>query len=234
MELTRRRIIGIGLLVVPSLAITAWWVWPETPQQKVRRLLREIDSLPTGKFDISLSSLLGRSGKRIDAEWQRLGPESVPALVDALNDNRGSSMRYLAAGRLSEIGDLSAVPGLIQALQDCDFIVRMWAVHALGDMGDLRAIEPLIQRLEDEASCVRSAAAKALGRLGDRRAVRPLIRLLADEDWWTRVETTTALGCLGDGNAIDPIRHLMMNDKTDSIREEGEKALRKLGFELDR
>jgi hypothetical protein len=26
----------------------------------------------------------------------------------------------------------------------------------------------------------------------------------------------------------------MMNDKTDSIREEGEKALRKLGFELDR
>jgi HEAT repeat protein len=217
----------VVVLVLPLATFLAWWYWPETPIQRVHRLLNRFDSRPKGKFDLSISGLFA-SSPTVDAEWDRLGSDDVPALVDALNDDH-CPMRHLAAGRLAEIGDPSAVPGLIHALRDHDFVVRMWAVHALHDMRDSRAVDPLIQCLEDEATCVRSAAAKALGPYQDNRAVGPLIRLLRDEDWWTRVEAVVALGRLGDSRAIEPIRQVMQWDKTDDIQKEGQKALLNIG-----
>jgi HEAT repeat protein len=223
----RRYAFRIVVLVLSLGAVLAWWYWPETPAQRVHRLLRGFDRLPRGKLDFSFFNLFV-SSKALHAEWSRLGPEAVPALVEALNNDR-YPMRYLAAERLAEIGDPTALTGLIQALQDYDFGVRMWAAHALGAMRASEGVEPLIHRLEDQESCVRRAAAKALGQCRDKRAVEPLIRLLHDEEWWTRVQATVALGSLGDRRAIDPIRQLLERDNTDSIRQEGQKAMSKLG-----
>jgi HEAT repeat protein len=226
----RKRLTGVLCLAVGALAFLTWWCWPETSSQKVHRILRQKDSLPKGKFNISISFV---NSNAIDAEWNRLGPEDVPALVEALNDPQ-CPMRYLAAGRLGEIGDPRAIPGLIQALDhNHGFIVRMWAAHALGDLRDSQAVEPLIQCLEDEESCVRSAAARSLGKIGDQRTVEPLIRLLWDEEWYVQMEAIMALGRLGNRRAIDPIRQRIEEETGQtSIRQDGQKALMKLGAEI--
>jgi HEAT repeats/PBS lyase HEAT-like repeat len=225
MKRTRWLLVSGGLILVFAVGVSIWWGWRESPAQKVPSLLREFEEQPTGKFE---PFNFGRSNQAVHEDWDRLGPEAVPALIDALK-NRAGPKRYLAAGRLGEIGDPRAVPVLIEALQDYDFIVRMWSANALGRFHDSRAVEALIPCLQDEASCVRSSAAKALGELGDGRAVGPLLPSLEDDDWWTRVEATTALGRLGDKRAVNPIRQVMARDKTDSIREEGYKALQRLG-----
>ena len=228
--MSRQSFLAVVLLVALG-GILAWLYWPETPLNRVHRLLRRFDSLEQRerKFDPSLSSLFADNWREsLEAEWDGLGPEAIPALVEVLNDNR-YPMRYLAARRLAEVGDPGAVPGLIRALRDHDSVVRSEAADALGEIGDHRAVEPLIHCLEDDENGLRSEAAMALGKCRDERGVEPLIRLLHHESWWTRVKATVALGCIGDRRAADPIRQLMDRDETDSIQKAGKEALRKLG-----
>jgi HEAT repeats/PBS lyase HEAT-like repeat len=228
MKPSRQPIVALGIFVIGLAIVVAGLAKRERPSEKVPRLLKEYSELPTGPFE---PFYFGRSYQAIDADWYRLGPESVPALIASLK-NHGLPKRYLVAKRLAEIGDARAIPALIDALEDYDFIVRMWVVNALGDMRDSRAVEPLIRRLEDEESCVRRAAAEALGQFGDQRAVAPLIQCLErheSEDWLTRVEATKALGNLGDSRAIEPIRRVIVWDMNYDMRQEGSKALRKLG-----
>ena len=200
--MTRNRILWTMLLVLFPAVLLTWHYWPETSSQKVRRLLLRFDRLPQGRFNLTFSF---DSSNSIYAEWNRLGPEDVPALVEALDDPQ-CPMSHLAAERLAKIGDSHAVPGLIRALnkEDHGFIVRMRAAHALGELRDSRAVEPLIECLEDDESCVRRTAAEAIGKCGDGRGVEPLIRSLYDEDWNTRIEAMTALGLLGDGELLIP------------------------------
>ncbi len=57
------------------------------------------------------------------------------------------------------------VKGLIKALKDKDWRVRIWIVGALGETRDKRAIESLTQALKDENSIVRSLAEEALEKI---------------------------------------------------------------------
>ena len=71
----------------------------------------------------------------------------------------------------SNIGELKAnkdVEGLIKALKDKDWHVRIPTVGALGEIRDKRAIEPLTQALKDENSIVRSLAEEALEKIKGR------------------------------------------------------------------
>ena len=70
------------------------------------------------------------------------------------------------------------VDGLIEALGDDDWTIRLFAATALGKIGDARAVEPLITALSNEDLNVRKGAAKALGMIGDARAVEPFIKAL--------------------------------------------------------
>jgi len=60
------------------------------------------------------------------------------------------------------------VEGLIKALKDKDWHVRIPTVGALGEIRDKRAIEPLTQALKDENSIVRSLAEEALEKIKGR------------------------------------------------------------------
>ena len=75
----------------------------------------------------------------------------------------------------------SAVPALIQALQDQDAGVRVNAAYALGGIGEgaKDAIPALIQLLQDPEVGYR--ATEALGSIGSD-AVPALIQLLQDEN----------------------------------------------------
>jgi phycocyanobilin lyase alpha subunit len=80
-------------------------------------------------------------------------PEAVQGLIDLLEfegdrtDEGGFPLQRNAARALGKLGDLQAVPGLIQCLNCTDYYVREAAAQALEMLGDGRAIAPLMKLL---------------------------------------------------------------------------------------
>jgi phycocyanobilin lyase subunit alpha len=80
-------------------------------------------------------------------------PEAVQGLIDLLQfegdrtDEGGFPLQRNAARALGKLGDLQAVPGLIQCLNCSDYYVREAAAQALEMLGDGRAIAPLMKLL---------------------------------------------------------------------------------------
>jgi HEAT repeat protein len=93
----------------------------------------------------------------------KMGPEAIPSLVKALQNNQYFARR-MSALALGEIGGADAVPALIKALQDGDRSVRVISVQALGKIGpDAReAIPALTRALKDTHYSVRWNATRAL------------------------------------------------------------------------
>jgi phycocyanobilin lyase subunit alpha len=97
-------------------------------------------------------------GSRYYAAWW-LGrfrvkePEAISALIAALDDvgdrtpDGGYPLRRNAARALGKLGDIRAVPMLIECLQCDDFYVRETAAEALGKLQDPAAIPHLIPLL---------------------------------------------------------------------------------------
>jgi len=86
-------------------------------------------------------------------------------VLKCLNDLRSSlaGVRSRAAWQLGQLGDKSAVPALIETLQDENEDVRWSAAWALGELGDKSAIPALtVVSEEDESEDVRSRAWEAL------------------------------------------------------------------------
>jgi HEAT repeat protein len=84
-----------------------------------------------------------------------------------------SYVREAAAIGLGEIGDASAVPALIAALEDDDPDVIKAATRALVKVGT-PALPGLIAALKHRRLRVRRLAAAALGEIGDQSGVPPL------------------------------------------------------------
>ncbi len=116
----------------------------------------------------------GDSSARYYAAWY-LGhlksPESLNILVWALQDDEdrtelgGYPLRRRAAEALGRIGDLRAVPPLLEALNCSDIYVRDSAVWALGELADLRAIPPLLTLLQVETEQPYESLIESLGKL---------------------------------------------------------------------
>ncbi len=103
----------------------------------------------------AIANLRGNDlGLRFYAAWwlgrfRVQNQEAVRELIIALEDTDdrtpegGYPLRRNAARALGKIGDLSAVEGLIQALECADFYVREAAAESLGMLGDNSAIPAL-------------------------------------------------------------------------------------------
>lgn len=90
---------------------------------------------------------------------------AVPALVAALDD-KCPSVRWSASAALLKIGDRSAVPGFIEALQrGKDKETRVRAAEALGRIGDKTAVPALREALTYKGTYVRKAVREALKKL---------------------------------------------------------------------
>jgi HEAT repeat protein len=107
-----------------------------------------------------------------------VGPPVVQALREALRSSPKKtrldaiqSLGVMGFAPQAGVRDLAkpAVPDLIDALQDKDEEVRIWAACALGEFGPnaVSAVEPLIESVRDEAHpVVIPSAIQALGRMG--------------------------------------------------------------------
>ena len=137
----------------------------------------------------------GDPGQRYYASWW-LGrfrvrtPEVIDALIEALADETdrtpdgGYPLRRNAARALGKLGELRAVPALINCLSCSDFYVREAAAQSLGLLGDRTCVPSLLQFLAGgvDASADSSRATEpyeavieALGALGATEAI-PLIQ----------------------------------------------------------
>jgi HEAT repeat protein len=85
--------------------------------------------------------------------------------------------RWYATEALVRIGR-TAVPPLVNALEDRDSNVRRHAARALGKIGEARAVRPLTAALSDGHEEVRREAAQALREIGNVVAVASFIETL--------------------------------------------------------
>lgn len=116
---------------------------------------------------------------------------SVPALVIAMQDDRGTERTCVIAQSLGKLGSGEALPALIQAInhpQNLD--LRVCATHALTDIGDPRAVQPLIEKAKDRSTLEDdyASAITALGDLGFPQALQ-VLREIAEHDPDCRMRT---------------------------------------------
>lgn len=127
-------------------------------------------------------------------------------------------MKVWAIRTLKRIG-VAAVPSLIQALQDKERAVKVYAIGALSEIGGPAAVSSLMEVLESENEewSIRDNAAEALGKIGDIAAVPGLIRTLSYNDESVRREAARALRQIGS-NAVPQLVEALRSAEGDLRR----------------
>ena len=184
----------------------------QTPEQKVEKLIRQLRD-----DGISVH-------------------EQSPALSAQLKRKRNAAIL-----KLGKDIQISAVPALIQLLQDQKASIRRNAASALGQIGPEAkdAVSALIQSLQDQDEWVRSNTAWALGMIGIPVAIKAvegevpvLIKALQDQEASKSVHVMAAwtLGNIGEG-AVDAVPALMqaLKDQNPDVRNNAAWALAKIG-----
>ena len=156
-------------------------------------------------FELSKIITMDREKRRMEG----LVPEMIAAFEGASGDD--PRVRHYLALSLGHLGDKSAAPALIAALDDPDSTTRLYAIWALGNLGDERAVEPLLAKFGDDDPGVRKMAVYAAGTLGDERAVPKLQVALADPDRDVSWNAAVALAQLGDASGESKL--LLMLDR---------------------
>jgi len=170
---------------------------------------------------------------------------AVPALLKALREGPNDydtgdgtiGTRSEIARALGQIGDPSAIPGLIEALESATPYDRYSGGHAgahpaaarsaiataLGSFGvQARSAGPALMKvLEDSRTGGdhdTAAAALALGRIGAKEAVPLLVHLLGRKDW-TSTSAAEALGSLGPDAeaATGPLCEIVLSESLDPL-----------------
>lgn len=131
---------------------------------------------------------------------------AISTLIAVLGYNNPAAA-VLAVEGLIALGS-SAVPPLIEQLDDYDYGARAYAIRALAAIADPRALDVLLTAaLYDFAPSVRRAAAKGLGTLhwgqlvaqrqvAQSKALQALLSISEDSDWSIRYAAVVGLQAL--------------------------------------
>jgi HEAT repeat protein len=134
--------------------------------------------------------------------------EAVPSCIGALRWH--SDVSASAAWALGEIGDRSAIPHIVRAIEGRmarrphQMILYAWGAEALGKLKarSPQALKLLAKLLAHEDEEVRGAAAKALGLVGSKAQVVALKAAAAKERFaWVRKRMLAAAEALSAGGA---------------------------------
>jgi HEAT repeat protein len=126
----------------------------------------------------------------------------MPLLQDKIK-----AVRVDAAEALARIGQ-AAVPALLDALRNRDWVVRLHAVEALGKIRSADAVDPLLEVLFNDAdTAIRADAVRSLGEIGHARAIEFLLIALKDKE--VRVVAIEALGKIGDRRAVSALMDIV-------------------------
>jgi putative membrane-bound dehydrogenase-like protein len=123
----------------------------------VPTLLRSLSS-PTPAVRASAAAALGKIGQL----------EGVDQALQARLEDPALEVREAAITALGALGDRSAIPALVRAVDDEG--TRYEALLALGALPDLRALPIYLRGLTDKSQDVRRASAEALTKIRDQAA----------------------------------------------------------------
>ena len=163
---------------------------------------------------ILVSRLLSEQRYNELGELARHDERIFNQLVETLRSGKGPFC-FFAATSLGKVGS-SAVPPLIEAMEDKVYPVRQVSALALGEIGDPGAVECLSAALHDEQHAVRQAAAVALGMIGVAAGVEPLLQAVVN-----------ALGMIGNEVAIPTLKWVIAED-TAAIALRASKAIHQI------
>ena len=177
-------------------------------QGEAKRLIAQLSD--STKRDIAAKELI------------KLGADSVPPLIDALQTQALSLLLYYQQ-ILARIP--SAAPALTKTLATAHPIIRARVVEIFSLSKDKTAIPALIDAIKGEYFTVRSRAAFALGNIGDAQVIPDLMPLLKDKEAEVRAAACIALGKFRDPSTFDEIANILLDDLKIEVRQAAALAL---------
>jgi HEAT repeat protein len=156
----------------------------------------------------------------------RLGPDAVPALLEALQ-TRDANLLPLYQQILARIP--AATPLLIKTLKTAHPILRGRVAEIFAINKDRNAAPALLEALQGEYFTVRSRAALALGKIGEPKAIQPLLQALKDTEAEVRIAACLALGSFKDPSTFDDMTNVLLDDPTIEVRQAAARALGNTG-----
>ncbi len=190
------------VLVLTVLASAQWTAAQQEPKHDGRTAGEWIERLSSSSLDDQWAAIkaLGELGAS--------SPEAIPALVSALGRRHLSST---ATNALTQVGS-TAIPYLVEALEDDQPLIRAGAANSIGQMGSTAsgATAALAGRIRDEDTLVRCYVVTAFGQIGsgDGHSMGALETALQDEDRNVRSRAMTSLWQLGGASAEVLVRAL--------------------------
>jgi len=164
----------------------------------------------------SLLAALGEDNAVVREEAVRYLKEirsvrSVESLIACLRHDAEASIRWEAAEALALLGDVRAVPALVEATRDPNEMVRLCAAEALGAIGkNIPGVtSALVFLLDDPSMLVRLYAVEAVGYLGDRAVVSLLRARMGGEAPAVRVWYVFTLWRLGEPFTFEDVRAVL-------------------------
>jgi len=166
----------------------------------LRPLLKDRDD-DVRKFALDLVCDVGRCG------W----PDAVALL---LSDDPNPNVRAAAAKAIGVLGYREALPGLVAALGDNEW-VRFSALEALAAMKDEESVDAIVRLLDHPSPATRHAAIETLGAVGSRRAgeaLRVHLETARDGEKAATVKSLLRAGVPLGGEGIGPVLLGMFRD----------------------
>lgn len=166
-----------------------------------------------------------------------IGPAAAPAVIDVFKDKRVHiSARCHAATALAVIkpAPKAAVPVLVEALKEKDFLLRLAAVTGLGGMGPAaeEALPALKNALRDKSPEVRILIARVVARIGPS-SVSVLLQAMKDKHWRVRCAAIEGLSRIDpeakDVRAITDALRKGLKDKNEDVRDAAADTLKEMG-----
>ncbi len=102
-------------------------------------------------------------------------PEKI---VELMSSDPNVNVRAAAAKTIGTLQYKKAIPELVQALGDMEW-VSFFALEALTSMHDDESIDAILTLLDHSSEAIRVAAIEALGKTGSLRATKPLVNHVA-------------------------------------------------------
>ncbi len=155
---------------------------------------------------------------------------AAPEMSGILLNSRDVDHRKMAASLLREICHESAIPALINAMNDRDERVRRSVAKALACFGSA-ILSDLLPCLDDHASLRALTAAWALHEIGDAKAAPGLIKALADTRKSPVALRRVAAEALGRMQSLIAIPELKraLNDRDADLQRLAADALKQIG-----
>jgi HEAT repeat protein len=142
-------------------------------------------------------------------------PEKV---VEMLENDPNPNVRAAAAKTLGALNYKDAVPQLVKALNDEEWVCFS-VLEALTEMKEEKAVDPIISLLNNPSEAVRLAAIEALGKLGSQKAHQPLVEHIARSGDFEKQVTLLNLVRLGTippmPNVSDDLMNILINSDWD-------------------